>query len=270
MPAPVDTVGELSSVSGASSFSSIRRAIASRLRTLLARWHLCPPEGLPATGPVITVSELRSDQLELLAWLRRNAPSLAELYEGAVLMLQTRPPGHVRLVAHAVREIRNRLPDYVSKVESGGPLDYKSRIDGIVDVWRRAGLLPSDFATSGLPTIDTTTPVPKTAATAVLKLLRDHESARAKPSQTARRLFTSAAPENLEALDALEPVIQHWLDVTQWFMKRAHDDRRCDADCPRQDLEHQFMLFEKTLMAIVRQFYTTVDELDQILEDANS
>ena len=53
-------------------------------------------------------------------------------------------------------------------------------------------------------------------------------------------------------------------------MKRAHDDGRCDGECPRDELERQFVLFERTLMAIVRQFYTTVDELDQILEDANS
>ena len=53
-------------------------------------------------------------------------------------------------------------------------------------------------------------------------------------------------------------------------MKRAHDDGRCDGECPRDELERQFALFEKTLMAIVRQFYTAIDELDQILEDANS
>jgi hypothetical protein len=62
-----------------------------------------------------------------------------------VLLLQHRPPAHVRLIAHSVREIRNRLPDYVSKVESGGTLNYKGRVDDIIQVGRRAGLLPSDF-----------------------------------------------------------------------------------------------------------------------------
>jgi hypothetical protein len=215
-------------------------------------------EALPAAGPAPGVSELSSDRLELLAWLRRNAPSLAELYEGAVLLLQNRPPAHVRLIAHSVREIRNRLPD------------YKGRVDDIIQVWRRAGLLPSDLTTAGLPTVDTTMAVPRAAATAVLKLFRDHELARVKPAETARRLFTSLAPENADAIETLEPVVQHWIEVTHWFMKRAHDDGRCDAECPRDELERQFALFEKTLMAIVRQFYTAVDELDQILEDANS
>lgn len=81
-------------------------------------------------------------------------------------MLQNRPPAQVRLIAHTVREIRNRFPGYVSKVESGGALSYKGRVDDIVKLWRRAGLLPSDFATAGLPSLDTTMAVPKAAATA--------------------------------------------------------------------------------------------------------
>jgi hypothetical protein len=237
---------------------------------MLPWWRSRRMEALPAAGPAAAGPELSSDRLELLAWLQRNAPSLAELYEGAVLMLENRPPAHVRLIAHSVREIRNRLPDYVSKVKSGGRLDYTGRIDNITKTWMRIGLLPSDLITAGLPPIDTSVAVPREAATLVLELLRDHELARAKPADTARRLFTSAAPENADVIETLEPVVQHWIDVTNWFMRRAHDDGRCDGDCPRNDLEHQFALFEKTLMAIVRQFYTAVDELDQILEDANS
>ena len=107
-------------------------------------------------------------------------------------MLQNRPPAHVRLIAHSVREVRNRLPGYVSKVESGGPLSYKSRIDDIVKIWRRSGLLPSDLLAAGLPSIDTSMAVPKAAATAVLKLLRDHELAREKPAETASPVCESA------------------------------------------------------------------------------
>jgi len=74
----------------------------------------------------------------------------------------------------------------------------------------------------GLPSIDTSMAIPKAAATAVLKLLRDHERAREKPAGTARRLFTSAAPENAAVIETLEPVIQQWIEITDWFMRRAH------------------------------------------------
>ena len=92
-------------------------------------------ERLPDAGPPMAAPGLRGDQLELLWWMQRNAPSLAELYEGSVLMLQHRSPGHVRLIAHSVREIRNRLPEYVSKVRSGGRLDDKGLIDNISKIW---------------------------------------------------------------------------------------------------------------------------------------
>ncbi len=80
-------------------------------------------------------------RMELRAWFQRNAPSLGELYEGAVrLIFDTRVPGRVRFVSHAISEIRNRLPGIVSGNRAGGRLDYTSRLDEIVKAWRRARL----------------------------------------------------------------------------------------------------------------------------------
>lgn len=132
------------------------------------------------------------------------------------MMLENRLPGHVRFIAHAVREIRNRLPEYVSGVKSGGPLNYTTRIDGIKETWARSGLLPNDLTNSDLPPIDTTLVVPREAARPVLELLRDHELSRAKPAARARRLFIGAAPENADMIDTLEPVVQHWLPHRIW------------------------------------------------------
>jgi hypothetical protein len=78
------------------------------------------------------------DRLELKAWLTRNAPSLAELYEGAVyLFFERRIPGYTRLVAHALREIANRLPDAISGSASSKRLDYKSRLDALLEQWKK-------------------------------------------------------------------------------------------------------------------------------------
>ena len=47
----------------------------------------------------------------LLHWLRQKAPSLAELYETAVTLLEEQSlPGRSRIIAHCVREIANALP----------------------------------------------------------------------------------------------------------------------------------------------------------------
>ena len=81
------------------------------------------------------------ERQELCAWMHRNnAASLAELYEGAVrLLFESKLPGRVRLISHAVREIRNRLPVVISGERSNSRLDYTSRVDQISNRWQRNG-----------------------------------------------------------------------------------------------------------------------------------
>ncbi|MEO7860432.1 MAG: hypothetical protein ABIU05_08300 [Nitrospirales bacterium] len=72
-------------------------------------------------------------RLELKKWLGNKTPGLAEVYEGAVMMVYEHPvPGRVKFIAHAIREIGNRLPDYwAGKEENSGGLQYVNRLDEI-------------------------------------------------------------------------------------------------------------------------------------------
>ncbi|MEG5006168.1 hypothetical protein QUB17_21335 [Microcoleus sp. B5-C4] len=84
----------------------------------------------------------------IYSWLYENAPSLAQLYKGAVFLIFEKPiPGRLRFVAHAVREIRNRLPDYFG-VQNGETVKYKKELDQLSETWRKGGLsidgFPSD------------------------------------------------------------------------------------------------------------------------------
>ena len=77
---------------------------------------------------------------QILEWLKRNAPSLAELYEGAVVMLHDSSlPGRTRFISHAVREIRNRLPDAFDGGTRSPRLDYTKRVDAIGAAWPTTG-----------------------------------------------------------------------------------------------------------------------------------
>jgi hypothetical protein len=129
------------------------------------------------------------ERLDLCAWMRRNnAASLAELYEGAVrLLLEAKLPGRVRLVSHAVQEIRNRLPDVISGTRGTSRLDYKTRLDRINKKWQRSGLrldasLPKGGFESGpveprSPNIE----IARDVFTEIAALVRDHEETRSKP-----------------------------------------------------------------------------------------
>ncbi len=216
-------------------------------------------------------------RIELRGWLERNAPSLGELYEGAVaLMFVTPVPGRIRLIAHAVREMRNRLPDVISGAKSGGTLQYKNRLDDVTKVWLRSGL-PADGSfpntTLGLgvePPEAPDIPIERRVFMEVSRLVKDHVAARQRPEDAAIRLFEAIAPENLPLRDSLRPVVRQWLSITDWFVGRVHDSGQTDTDCDEKEFRAKFELFEATLAALVRGFFSTVEELDEILEDTNS
>jgi hypothetical protein len=85
-------------------------------------------------------------RLGLRGWLQRTAPQLAEVYAGAVTMAFDRNfPGRVVFVWHALREIRNRLPDAVAGEVASSPLQYRDLADEIQRCWIEDGW-PNDGA----------------------------------------------------------------------------------------------------------------------------
>lgn len=216
-------------------------------------------------------------RIELRGWLQRNAPSLGELYESSVaLMFVTPMPGRIRLIAHAVREIRNRLPDVISGAKSGATLQYKNRLDDVTKAWLRGGL-PTDgsfpnttLGLGGEPPETPDIPIDRRVFMEVSRLVKDHVAARQRPEEAAIRLFEAIAPENRPLRDSLRPIIRQWLSITEWFVARAHDSGQTDADYDEREFRAKFELFEAALAALVRGFFITVKELDEILEDTNS
>ena len=199
--------------------------------------------------------------------LQRNAPSLAELYEGAVTLLYNPLPGHVRFIAHAVREIRNRLPDAIAgPTKEKRPLQYKNILDAIVKL-PGARTLIADIGDTTAP-LTTTITIDRKLATRVAQLLQDHLTTREKTIDAARRLFQTIAPENT-ARETLTPVLRHWINTTEWFMRLTHDNNQTDNQCPTQELQHEFTMFESAIAAAIKPFFDTLEDLDAILEDAN-
>jgi len=233
----------------------------------------------PESSHLPTQSEIfwNPARLELRAWLHRNAPSLAELYEGAVRLIFEMPlPGRVRFISHAVREIRNRLPDAISGIKGGENLQYKNRLDNLAKVWQRHGYrLDGSFPDTISFSQQETVPqpdinVPNILFRLIADLIRDHTNTREKPLEAAIRLFEGCAPENQQIRDTLRPRVQQWLEITDWFMHQTHDSGTIDANCDESELRRKFELFENTLVALIRGFFVTLEEIDEILEDTNS
>jgi hypothetical protein len=215
-------------------------------------------------------------RLDIRAWLRRRgARSLAEMYEASVMMVETQCPGHVRFVSHAVRDIRNRLPGVLDGEQTGGTLPYHERLKVIRDGWVGLPDLPG---TQGEPSPDATGGVLVPAATVaqIGALLEDDLAASNKVEKGARRLFVTAERVRTgrqlddSALVAIAPAIRQWLQVTRWFESRAHDRGVEDNGNDLPDFKRKFELFERALLGLFQEFYPAKEELDEILEDANS
>lgn len=216
-------------------------------------------------------------RIELRGWLQRHAPGLAALYEGAVRLVCAPPvSGRVRFVAHAIREICNRLPNAVSGVEAEARVDYKTRLDEIATAWERSGLsldgsAPEIFAgDTPLAEGPKKVSVDRALILSIVTLVRDHAEGRKRPEENAARLFEAISPENQALRDTLTPVIRQWVEIGRWSVARAHDWKLVDGDYPEGELQRQFGLFETTLGALVGGFFEAAGELDEILEETNS
>src|SRR5574341_1863423 len=113
------------------------------------------PSASSSPSPLPAGSHWSRNRLDLLTWFRRNAPSLGEIYEGAVnMMFETSLPGRTRFIAHAVRDIRNRLPEVISGIKGGSRFEWIQQLDGLLKAWQRAGFavdgaLPVSMTKSG-------------------------------------------------------------------------------------------------------------------------
>jgi len=221
-------------------------------------------------------------RLKIREWLQEQAPPLAQLYEGAVCLVFEQPiPGKLRFVAHAVREISNRLPDYISSGNGPKRLEYPKEVDKLVKIWQGCGFsleqtVPdSQMNTSGnLPPLSPDIPIPQQLFLAIQQLLQKHQQVRLNNREKAIVFFKKCIPTKQSSPEALRPIANNWRDVTEWFMAQTHDKGKVDtgeANPNEQELPSKFELFESFLIECARaqSFYSTTDKLDEILKDAN-
>ena len=232
------------------------------------------PPAIPPNGAI--GSAWNPSRIELRDWFRREAPSLGDLYEGAVELLFQYPlPGRIRMISHAVREIGNRLPDYLTGERVGKRLDYVSRVDRIEEKWNKHKEMnpPSGSLSNPQASSPQDIPIPPDLYNELDLLIRDHGSTRQRPLDAACRLYEGLDPENnMKMGDTLRPVLLQWVEVTKWFMAHVHDSGKGkrDGDYDRDEIRGKFELLELSLRSIVGAFFVSVRELDEVLEEANS
>lgn len=202
-------------------------------------------------------------------WFLANAEHLAPVYVGAVYMAMNESfPGRVHFVAHAIREIRNRLPDAVAGEEVRGRRaeDLSKRLSSI---WNREGF-PSD---GSLPLAARVEPSLSGAdcyeiSGDLMKVVSDHVADQLRGSydktRNARRLFEAAvgtAPPSY--------VVKDWLRRSDWAEKYMHVGNRSLRPTAEAEVIPVFEEFERSLLALSIRPHENLEALDEILESAN-
>ena len=207
---------------------------------------------------------------ELRVWLQSNAPSLGILYEGTLKILFIDGfPGKEIFVAHAVREIRNRLPDHIIGVRIRKRVEYVNKLDSIVKEWERIGIsldgtLPLNLIDGGQIPSDRIE-LPRKLYIEITSLLREHKDSRETKKDVAIRLFEGIAPENKGLGHTLQPILTQWLDEKYSFVGIAHGE-----SITEKELMIRFENFENIMAGLIRGFFKTLKGLDEILEDTNN
>jgi hypothetical protein len=230
---------------------------------------------------------------ELEAWLGRYSPDLVEIYRGSLkILFDPAFPGRLRFVAHAVREIRNRVPDAITGT-TPKRVEYINNCDRMLALWRRAGLpmdgtIPATVVTAGASTASVEIPRPIYAQ--VAGLLREHSDARETKRQRAERMYQGLNPTEISTSEVPSVVVDEWFEATEWAVERVHlpsPSRTSEASSveegnfastgegapsivSEEQLRPRFELFEHALGALIRTFFATTEELDEILEETNS
>ena len=205
-------------------------------------------------------------RLRIRRWFDQNHAELGALYVGAIEMLYAIPiQGRERFVAHAGREIANRLPDVIcEEVPEPQRTTHARNLTALQRLWGKEILTDSDLEQQ-------TVEVSGALARCLSQLLLDHFAGSNTAADIARRLFAAVAPENRTHAE-LAPIVERWAKTSKWFTEKAHVPSKVAkaANADFQEIRSTFEQFEGMLRALIDNFYSTVSALDEILEETNA
>ena len=230
------------------------------------------PDRGPAVPGEVAKEWWNADRAGLHGWLDRNAPHLAPLYLAALRMTMDEGfPARVHLIAHAIREIRNRLPDALDGALQLPKSKYPKYVGKLYERWVEEGL-PTDG--SG-PSMDESAEATSTAVgyvvssefiSAVGVLVAHHTELEA--GRDALRM------PRFEALAGPGPHPQHvwkgWRDASRSAERFAHARNEMLPPGADGKWTANFLAFERFLLVISKRAQENIADLDVLLREANS
>ena len=180
-------------------------------------------------------------------------------------------PGRVHFVAHAIREIRNRLPGALGPKVARRDAGYEGLTDKIREQWLAEGLpgdgrLPPPAESAPSASGPARRDVSVEFLASVGRLVKSHNEA-----QENRRTRDEYA---FDALSDRSPipryVVENWRKLYRDVQGFAHARDEPLPESADGEWVEKFFEFEALLLAISKRSYENLDDLDSLLKRANT
>jgi hypothetical protein len=172
-------------------------------------------------------------------------------------------------MAHALREMRNRLPDAIAGPVSGSETRYSDLAEHVTKRWIE-DRLPADGSPPVTPDAEasavgpTHVEVSMTLITAVGELVAGHRVIQPGKEEGARRLWTVIGGQPAPGY-----AVRTWLQATNKAEAFAHLRLQPLTAADEEKFEQIFSACEQALVAMANKSYGNMDEIDAILDSSN-
>ena len=225
---------------------------------------------------------LSTEQQTIFDWLNNELqlPVYADVYKGAVDLLEEKSPGYITLVSHAGRDFMNELAATVKKMESvevgnesdttangidSARVQYVDLVGELQKVWNDEWGTESVHATDDMEMGNL---IPFDVCERIQNLIDEHNAGRERSDNLAPLFFTTLLdyadreriPSNL---------LSEWKQTRRWFLAHAHLREGEFDTVDSDDLESRFRTLDDLLYVAASTEIERLRGINEILEETN-
>ena len=191
-------------------------------------------------------------------------PVYADLFRGAVVVLNEKSPGYVTFVAHAGRDIMNGLAR-TYRGDKSRRVQYENHLDKIAPNWDDRWGGEIGFSDLEEPTYHE---IPRDICKMVKILIDEHKEGRVR-SQEINEVFFLTFLDYKDADTIPRNFMQEWKNAKDWFLKYTHARKSAFDSHVEIELTTHFRVLESNLFAAANSQYERIRGIDEILEETN-
>lgn len=208
-----------------------------------------------------------SNQQNVFDWLNDDLelPAYAEVYKGALDLLNKKSPGYISFVSHAGRDLMNGLAAAVKGIKRQ-QVQYVQLVDDFKNDWK------DEWGGEGFHTTEDNDKsghvIPNEVCKKIKNLVDEHTAGRLRAEDIDSSFFTTFLdyPDKESIPDNLS---QEWRNARLWFLEHTHlseDEFEIQAS---NEVERHFRNLDSFLYAAAGSELEQLRDIHEILEEAN-